>query len=77
MPISHSAWYKSLDFDAIGRAFEAEEAREAALSPKQRAAEKDMRDARAERVRKHIAFLDYCVANKIKPGLVLPVPKHK
>ena len=58
-------------------AWRAETERWAALSPAQQKAEQAASDARWEAARKHIAFLDYCVAKKIDPNLVLPIaPKR-
>ena len=71
MPINMSEWRRSMG--DMREAFAREEARWEALSPKQRAFEKELSDAQWKRARDHIAFLDYCVAKKIDPNLVLPV----
>lgn len=70
MPISHSDWYKSLDLKAIGDALDREHERWNDLTPQQRKVEQDRIDARQEKCRKHVAWLDWCVANKVDPNLV-------
>lgn len=41
-----------------------------ALTPEEQKAERAEVDKRLEKSRKHIAWLDYCVAKKIDPNLV-------
>lgn len=79
MPISFSDWYRSLNWDSIRAAFDEEERRRAAMTPDQRTAEQQLIDTRQERARRHIKWLDWCVANKVDPNLVngYPAPKRE
>lgn len=77
MPVNMTEWSKFWYSDATKAAWEAHWNRWHSLTPAQRKKEYAESDARWEAARKHIAFLDYCAANKIKPGLVLPVNPNK
>ena len=77
MPIAWSSKEAKECWDGVREAIRREMDRWDALTPEQKAAEQKLTDARMAKARKHIAFLDYCVANKIDPNLVLPVkPKR-
>lgn len=70
MPINWANWMAQLRTPEVYAAFEREEARWDALSPEERAEENKIADARREKYRKHMEWLNYCAANGVHPGLV-------
>ena len=76
MPINLTEWSRFWKSPQVIDAMSREYDRWQALTPEQRKAEQAEVDARWEKARKHIEFLDYCVAKKIDPNLVLPVVKR-
>lgn len=77
MPINLEQWSAFGRSKAVADAYRKEFERWGAMTPAEREAEQKAVDARWEKARKHIAFLDFCVAKKIEPNLVLPVqPKR-
>ncbi len=77
MAVNLKALREVFNPETIRYAMAREDERRSALTPEMRAAEDRSNVARQERVRRHIAFLDYCVAKKIDPNLVLPVSPKK
>lgn len=77
MPINMAQWSEFWHSDATKAAWDAHWARWHSLTPAEREKEYAWENARWEAARKHIAFLDYCVAKKIDPNLVLPVAPQR
>ncbi len=72
MPVNLSEMTRIMTSPEAEEAWRRERDRWDALTAAQQDAECAIIDARMERARKRIAFLDYCVANKIDPNLGKP-----
>ena len=70
MPINMELWREVFNSPEAREAMSREYDRWQAMTPEQRKAEDKAIDARWEKARKHIAWLDYCASKKIDPNLV-------
>ena len=70
MPISWSSKQGRECWDGVKRNIRAEMERWDNLTPEQQETEKEIAEARWEKARKHIKWLDWCAANKVDPNLV-------
>lgn len=75
MAINMENWRREFNAASVREAMSKEYDRWERLTPEQRKAEEKGWEAKREKVRKHIAFLDYCVAKKIDPNLVKDISK--
>ena len=73
MPVAWSSKEAKECWDGVREDIRREMERWEALTPEAKAKEQKRTNAKWAEFHKHKAFLDYCVAKKIDPNLVLPI----